>query len=50
MDGWAQFWTWLFIIGLTLFCGLAVVVSIRGLADIRALFKGVREQHERESE
>lgn len=50
MDGWVQFWTWLFVVGLTLFSGLAVVVGIRGFGDIRALFKRVRDQHERDAE
>ena len=45
MDNWATFWAWLLMIGLTAFFGLAVVVSIRGFFDIRALFASIRERN-----
>jgi hypothetical protein len=45
MSFWSQFWTWFLLLGLALFAVLAVVVSIGGLVDIRALFKRIREQH-----
>ena len=48
MSGWAQFWAWFLGFGLVLFFGLAVVVTIGGFFDIRALFKTIREQHDRD--
>jgi len=48
MEVWAQIWTWVLAIGLGAFAVLAVVVSVKGLADIRALFRTVGEQHESE--
>lgn len=45
MSVWAGFWTWFLIFALVLFLGLAVVVSIGGLFDIRALFRKIRSQH-----
>jgi hypothetical protein len=48
MAFWVNFWMWLLLFGLLLFLGLAVVVSIGGLIDIRALFKRVREQQDEE--
>jgi hypothetical protein len=47
MDSWILIWSWLLAIGLTAFLGLAVVVSIRGFLDIRAMFKSLRERRER---
>ena len=47
MAFWTQFWTWLLLFALVVFLGLAVVVSIGGLLDIRALFKTIRDQHDR---
>ncbi len=44
MHAWATFWTWLLVIGLSVFFGLAVVVSIRGFYDVHALFSSVRER------
>lgn len=46
---WTQFWAWLLVFSLLLFLGLAIVVSIGGFFDIRALFKSIREQHDRRS-
>jgi hypothetical protein len=47
MTFWTGFWTWFLLFGLALFFGLAVVVSVGGFFDIRALFKSIRQQHER---
>jgi hypothetical protein len=41
---------WFLLLGLVLFFALAVVVAIGGFFDIRALFKTIREQHERDEE
>lgn len=48
MSFWASFWTWFLLFGLAVFAGLAVVVTIGGAFDIRALFARIRKQHERE--
>ena len=49
MSFWPQFWTWFLIASLALFLGLAIVVSIGGLFDIRALLRNIRDQHERQA-
>jgi hypothetical protein len=46
MSYWAAFWGWFLLLGLVVFLGLAIVVSIGGFFDIRALFKSIRRQHE----
>ena len=48
MSSWVQFWTWFLCLGAVVFLGLAIVVSIGGIFDIRALFRSMREQRERE--
>jgi hypothetical protein len=47
MSFWSTFWAWFLLLGLVLFLGLAVVVSIGGFFDIRTLFKSIRSQHDR---
>jgi hypothetical protein len=49
MTYWSTFWTWFLIFALAIFLGLAVVVSVGGLFDIRALFRSIRSQHGEES-
>ncbi len=39
MDFWTVFWTVLLVLGLIVFAGLAVVVSIGGFFDIKRLFR-----------
>jgi len=46
MSWWAVFWTWFLVFGLAAFVGLAVVVAIGGLFDIRALFRTLGRRHE----
>jgi len=48
MSFWSQFWMWFLLFGLAVFLGLAVAVSIGGFFDVRAMFKSIREQHERQ--
>jgi hypothetical protein len=48
MSFWPQFWMWVLLFGLAVFCGLAVVVSIGGVFDIRALFRSIRRQHDQQ--
>ncbi len=45
MDFWITFWTWLLIGAVTVFAGLAVVVSIGGFFDIKQLFRSIKAQH-----
>lgn len=44
MDAWATFWGWLFIFVLVVFALLAVVITIGGFFDVKALFKSIDEQ------
>jgi hypothetical protein len=41
---WVKFWSFFFFLSLTVFAGLAVVVTIGGFFNIRALFKSLKEQ------
>ncbi len=43
---WIDFWTWLLVIAVALFAGLAVVVIIGGFFDIRAMLRRIAQQHE----
>jgi len=45
MHFWLVFWTVLLIAALTLFAGLAVVVTIGGFFDIRTLFRSIESRH-----
>ena len=45
MQGWALFWGLLLVAALVVFAGLAIVVSIGGLGDIRAMLRRIDEQH-----
>ena len=42
---WATLWKVLLIAGMVLFAGMAVVVSIGGLFDIKRLFARIAESH-----
>ena len=48
MDFWITFWTVLLVLGLTVFAGLAVVVSIGGFFDIKRLFRSFDARHAEE--
>ena len=48
MQAWTYVWAAVLAIGLAIFVGLAVVVTIGGWGDIRALFRTLREQHDEE--
>ena len=39
MDGWIEFWKWAYLIGLTGFFALSVVLIPLGIRDLFALFK-----------
>jgi len=41
---WVKFWSFFFFLSLTVFAGLAVVVTIGGFFNIRSLFKSLKEQ------
>ncbi|MBN2315207.1 MAG: hypothetical protein JXM79_14855 [Sedimentisphaerales bacterium] len=43
MNVWINVWTLFFLVSLALFGALAVIVSIGGFFDIRALFKSLTE-------
>ena len=44
MSVWIIFWTIVLIFGIAVFTGLAIVVTIRGVGDIRSLFKSISSQ------
>jgi hypothetical protein len=44
MNFWINLWTLFFFLSLALFGGLAVIVTIGGFFDIRALFKTLTER------
>ena len=46
---WEIFWQVVFVAAVLFFPGLAVVVSIGGLADIRAMLSRLDEQHDAEA-
>ncbi|MFQ5805388.1 MAG: hypothetical protein ACE5I3_02930 [Phycisphaerae bacterium] len=50
MAFWPQFWMWFLLFGLVIFLGLAIAVSVGGLFDVRAMFKRIREQHDRQGD
>ena len=43
------FWSVFFLISLAVFAGLAMVVSIGGLFNIKSLFKSLTSQHKESS-
>ncbi len=45
MDGWATLWGVLFVTAMVIFAAVAVVVTIGGFSDIRAMLKRITEQH-----
>ena len=49
MEFWVMFWTVLFFLCVAIFAGVAVVVTIGGVADIRALFARIDEKHREEN-
>lgn len=48
MDFWITFWGVCFLICMVVFAGVAVVVAIGGVSDIRALFTSIDEQHRKQ--
>jgi len=42
---WFYFWTALFMIAVTSFAAIALVVSIRGIADLRTMLVKLRAHH-----
>ncbi len=45
MNFWISLWKWVFVVGVSLFAGMSVWVTIGGFADIRRLFKKLDEDH-----
>ena len=48
MQSWVTLWGILLIAALTLFAGVAIVVSIGGFADIREMLRRIDKEHKRE--
>ncbi len=45
MEFWIIFWTVLLAAALAIFAGLAIVVSIGGFCDVRALLRSIERRH-----
>ena len=50
MDAWASFWGWFLVAVLVVFGLLAVVITIGGFADARALFSSIDKKHDEEQD
>ena len=50
MSFWIAFWAVVFAVAAGGFALLAVVVGIGGIGDLRALFRGIKAQHERDAD
>ena len=46
MNGWMILWKAVFIIGITVFFGMSVWVTIAGFGDIKKLFRKINREHE----
>ena len=46
MKFWETFWQFVLVIGVIGFAGLAIVVAIGGLSDIRAMLRHIASRHE----
>lgn len=47
MAGWYYFWMACFMIAGSAFAIIALVVAVRGAADLRQMFAGLREERQR---
>ena len=45
MTFWIIFWTMFLVLGVLVFAGLAIAVTIGGFRDIRAMFRKIDQQH-----
>jgi hypothetical protein len=43
---WSTLWMVVFVVSMLVFAGVAVMVTIGGIGDIRALFRRMDERHE----
>lgn len=50
MSFWETFWQIVLVVGVIGFAGLAIVVAIGGLADIRAMLRSIESRHESREE
>ena len=48
MSGWLLFWIVVLILGLLVFFGLAIAITIGGFHDILAMCRRIEQQHEGE--
>lgn len=45
MNFWETFWPLVFIVCVVAFAGLAIVVTIGGISDIRAMLRSIEHDH-----
>ncbi len=50
MAFWTTFWAVLLVVALTIFAALAVVVTIGGFFDVKALLRNIDRKHTEEKE
>lgn len=48
MEFWINFWAVLLVAAMVVFAGLAVVVTVGGFFDIKALFRSMEAKHAEE--
>ncbi len=45
MNFWENFWSLVFIVSVIAFAGLAIVVTLGGISDIRAMLRSIEHNH-----
>ena len=45
MNFWETFWPLVFLVSVIAFAGLAIVVTIGGISDIRAMLRSIEHDH-----
>lgn len=50
MNFWESFWPWVLGISVVAFSGLAIVVTIGGISDIRAMLRSIEQNHSANTE
>ncbi|MBN1910740.1 MAG: hypothetical protein JW818_13425 [Pirellulales bacterium] len=49
MEIWIKIWTWVLVLNLVIFAGLAVVVTIGGFGNILSMLKSIRMQNDQQN-
>lgn len=46
MNAWITLWTVVFALGMLIYTGVAIVVTLGGLSDVRAMVAGIQRHHD----